>query len=68
MQTNNLVTQYVVAWCDRGRNYDCPGVVVCDELIGGPISVCDALVDQADCVDSEPFEGGFVDRLAGAVA
>lgn len=64
MESDNLVAENIGTWCQGLGNGNGPGVVIGDELIGGPGSGNDAIVDKSYSVDLEEFEGGFVDGCA----
>ena len=67
MQGDDLVTDDVVARGEVGRDGNGPGVVVGDQLVGGPVAGVGAR-DPAGLGELDPLEGGGGDGAAVAVA
>lgn len=62
------MSKNIVASCDWWRNGGSPCIVICNELIGSPISIGNALIDEARLADLEPLQRSFVYSLARSVA
>ena len=61
MESDDLVAEDVGPGCDGGRDDNGPGVVVCDQLVGGPGTGGSGVVYQTGLVDFKEREGGLVD-------
>lgn len=59
MESDDLVTQNVVAGLERGGDGDVVGIVVVDQVVRGPDSGVRA-GDQTRGVDLDPLKGGLV--------
>lgn len=68
VKRNGFVTEDVVARLNVGRDLDEPCVVILDQLVRAPETVLHRVVDKANLVDLEEFEGLLGDALAGAIA
>lgn len=68
VESDELVTEDVVAGGDGGRDLDHPAVVVVDQLVSTPGAGDLGVADETDTVDLEELQIGLVDGLAAAVA
>ena len=62
------MAQDVVSGGNGLGDLDHPAVVILDELVVAPCSGDFGAIDQADAVDLEELEGGFVHCCAGVAA
>ena len=68
VQSDDLVSQHVVARLDVLGNLNQPSVTVLDELIVSPVARRGRAVDETLVGDLEEPQAGLVDGLAVAVA
>lgn len=67
MESDDLVTEDVVSWCNVGGDGDGPRVVVGDQSIGSPVTRDSSVVQKSNSINLEEFQGGLVDSCAIAV-
>ncbi len=63
MKRNDLMSEYIVARSDRGRNRDRPGVVVGDEIVRFPEPRGRRTTNETSFLDLEEFQTHLVSFL-----
>lgn len=67
MERDDLMADNIVARLKCWRDGDGPAIVIRNQYVSGP-SARVAAAEESFLINLEPFQSGFVDRLAGSVA